>query len=76
VNWIGDDRRLKPGRPFKVNGCWDFLPDIKPRNATKYHKDMLAKREAAEKKRQKELQQMQEDARQAHEARKQEIEAK
>lgn len=76
VNWVGDDRRLSPGRPFRVNGCWDFLPDIKPRNATKFHKDEIARREKLEKQRQDEFRRQREEAEKAHEARKQQIEAK
>lgn len=50
VNWVGNDDRLAPGRPFRRNGVWDFLPDLKPRSAAKYHKELLAKRAAAAKK--------------------------
>lgn len=41
VHWIGDDRRLSPERPFRRNGCWDFVPSMIPRNATKLHKEEL-----------------------------------
>jgi len=49
VNWVGNNRRIAPGRPFRRNGVWEFLADLKPRMSTKYHKDVIAKREAAAK---------------------------
>lgn len=48
VHWVGDERRLSPERPFKRNGCWDFVPSIKPRQALKYHQDLLIKQHAAQ----------------------------
>ena len=47
VHWIGDERRMSPERPFRRNGCWDFVPSIKPRNALKLHQDYIAAKEAA-----------------------------
>jgi hypothetical protein len=44
VNWVGDDRRIAGSRPFKQNGCWDFLDALKPRNAMKFHQEQLAAR--------------------------------
>lgn len=50
VHWVGDARRTAPERPFKRNGCWDFVPSLQPRNALKFHKDEIKKMEEAQEK--------------------------
>ena len=49
VNWSGDNRRILPNRPFRVNGCWDFPPHSKQRDAMKFHKEILDKHQAKQK---------------------------
>lgn len=61
VHWIGDDRRLAPDRPFRRNGCWDFVPSLKPRNALKLHQDYIAAKKAAEEARDAEIKRVQEE---------------
>lgn len=46
VGWAGDDRRLDGSRPFRKSGCWNFIDGIKPRDAMKFHKEILDRRAA------------------------------
>jgi hypothetical protein len=54
VNWVGDDRRIQGSRPFKPNGCWDFLDALRPRAALKFHQDQLAARAESQERQAKE----------------------
>ena len=44
VGWAGDDRRLDGSRPFRKNGVWNFIDGVKPRDAMKFHKDLMERR--------------------------------
>ena len=61
VHWTGDDRRLAPTRPFRANGCWEFMP--KQADPLRFHRDLLIKKkkaaEAAEEAREKEAERKQ-----------------
>lgn len=70
VQWIGDDRRLSPDRPFRRFGCWEFLPSLRPRSSLGYHQAELAKHAAAAEAQATAVQQAHEARVKAHEARK------